>query len=219
VTSGHVVFLDLDGTILDSAPGIVAGLREAYAAAGMHPPDDGVLRSWIGPPVINTLTRELGPRGDDVVKAANRGFRDYFDAIGAYQSEPYAGIPASMESMSAVAALVVVTHKPRSLAEIALSQHGLSDLVTSVHAPPGPTEFIPKEDLFAEAICAACPQTAIAAGDRGSDVHAASAHGIPSIGVTWGYGSAQELRSAGAVALATTPRELCALTAPGSARA
>lgn len=211
----HVVFLDLDGTIIDSSPGIVAGLREAYRAVGIGAPEDAMLLSWIGPPVAVTLERELGGRGDDVVKAANGAFRSYFDGIGMHDSQPYPGIPEALAAVAADGAVIcVVTHKPLRLSEAALEQHDLHGLVHSVHAPPSPAEFVAKEDLFAQAMSATGVATRIAAGDRGTDIQAAQAHGMASVGVTWGFGTADELLSAGAVALASAPAELPALLSP-----
>ncbi|MBM3665694.1 MAG: hypothetical protein FJW92_07870 [Actinobacteria bacterium] len=211
----HVVFLDLDGTIIDSSPGIVAGLREAYRAVGIDAPEDAVLLSWIGQPAAVTLERELGGRGDDVVEAANGAFRTYFDEFGMHESQPYIGISEAMAAVAADGAVIcVVTHKPLRLSEAALEQHDLRGLVHSVHAPPSPAEFMAKEDLFAQAISATDPATRIAAGDRGTDIQAAQAHGMASVGVTWGFGTADELLAAGAVALASAPGELPALVAP-----
>ncbi len=216
MTARHVAFLDLDGTILDSSPGIVRGLRKAFDAVGMPAPDEAVMRSWIGPPVLRTLERELGDRGGPVVEAANRAFRAYFDEIGTYQSAPFAGIPDALAALAADGtAIVVVTHKPGPLAEAALARSGLSRFVVGVHAPVSAAELVPKEDLFARAIRKARPATAIAAGDRAGDVEAAAAHGIRSIGVLWGYGTPAELTGAGAVALAPAPSDLPFLLAPG----
>lgn len=204
-----VAFLDLDGTILDSSPGIVAGLRQAFAAVDVAVPDDEVLRSWIGPPVIRTLERELGPSGEAVVSAANGAFRAYFDEVGAYESEPFMAVPEVMGAMHRSGTrLAVVTHKPARLAEIALAQHSLDGLVYSVHAPPSPQANVPKTELFARAIEATNPACAVAAGDRAGDVEAATAHGIATVGVAWGYGTEEELRVAGAVAVASSPEEL-----------
>lgn len=209
----QVAFLDLDGTILDSAPGIVAGMREAYAAAGLPAPDEATLRSWIGPPVLQTLERELGSRGDDVVRVANEGFRAYFDSVGATQSEVFAGMPEAMVAIAAAGAtIVVVTHKPLPLAERALADHDLRTLVSAVHAPASPNQLVPKEVLFENALRSIDTGTAdvVAVGDRDRDIHAASSHGMGSIGVAWGYGTASELADAGAVAIAE-----CAADLPG----
>lgn len=209
MTRGLLVLLDLDGTIIDSAPGIVAGMRRAFAAVQCDVPADAVLRSWIGPPVLRTLERELGEQGPDVVALANAAFRDYFDTVGAHETEPFAGMPQALRSLdSSGAAVVVVTHKPLPLAELALSAHDLRSLVRSIHAPPSPGTWVPKEDLFAAALTRHPSSSVVAAGDRGSDVEAAAAHRVPSVGVTWGYGTAEELRGAGAVALAAIADDL-----------
>lgn len=209
MTRDLLVLLDLDGTIIDSAPGIVAGMRRAFSEVRCEVPDDHVLQSWIGPPVLTTLERELGAQGPDVVAQANAAFRAYFDAVGAHQTEPFPGMPEVLGSLdSAGAAIVVVTHKPQPLAELALKAHGLRRVVRTVHAPPAPGVWVPKEELFAAALSQHPGSVVVAAGDRGGDVEAAAAHGVPSIGVTWGYGTADELRGAGAVALATQATEL-----------
>ena len=208
----HVVLLDLDGTLIDSAPGILTGIRTAFEAVDVTPPDAAVMRSWIGPPVRETLMRELSAHGEDVVDRANAAFREYFDAVGAYESVPFAGIHDALAAIAASGALMsVVTHKPVALAELALSQHGLDVYVQTLHAPPSPGVAVPKSQLFAQALDATRPATVISAGDRGSDIRAAAECGVAGVGVTWGYGALDELRGAGARAIADAPEELPAL--------
>lgn len=207
----RAAFMDLDGTILDSAPGIVAGMHAAYAAAGIPAPDDVTLRSWIGPPVLRTLERELGSRGDDVVQVADEGFRTYFDSIGATQSEAFDGMrEALMAIVASGTMVVVVTHKPLSLAERALADHDLTTFVSAVHAPPSPARFVPKEVLFEQALNGIDRGTTevVGVGDRDGDMYAASSHGMRSIGVAWGYGTVSELIDAGAVAIAERAADL-----------
>ena len=139
MSARHVVLLDLDGTLIDSAPGILAGIRAAFTAVDVVPPDDAVMRAWIGPPVRETLQRELGDQGADVVERANAAFRTYFDATGAHESVPFAGIHDALASVAQAGALMsVVTHKPLPLARVALAQHGLDVYIEGVHAPPSP---------------------------------------------------------------------------------
>lgn len=207
-----LVLLDLDGTIIDSAPGIVAGMREAFAAAGSEIPTDDVLRSWIGPPVLRTLERELGARGPDVVNRANGAFRQYFDTVGAHETDPFPGMVDALATLSSAGSTIaVVTHKPLPLAEMALAEHALGGFVSATYAPPSPGTWVPKGDLFASALGALPPARAIAAGDRAGDIEAALAHGVPSVGVTWGYGTVEELQDAKAVALAASAEELVAM--------
>jgi phosphoglycolate phosphatase len=212
VNTRHVVLLDLDGTLIDSAPGILAGLRIALAAVGVQPPDDSVMRSWIGPPVRETISRELGAQGDAAVVHANAAFREYFDAVGAHESVVYEGVPAALAAIADSGAVMsVVTHKPASLAEMALEQHGLAAFIETLHAPPSPTDSVPKETLFEAALAATTPDTVISVGDRGTDIRAAGARGIAGIGVTWGYGGVDELVGAGAASIADAPEQLPAL--------
>ncbi len=123
---GHVVLFDLDGTLIDSAPGIITGIAQAYEAVGLDVPDEALVRSWIGPPVRETLTRELGSRGDVVVQDAVAAFRAYFDTIGAHESVVFPGVHEALAQIADVGSvMVIVTHKPAPLAELALAQHGL----------------------------------------------------------------------------------------------
>ena len=205
----HVVLLDLDGTLIDSAPGVLAGIHEAFRAVDVVPPADAVMRAWIGPPVRETLARELGVHGDAAVEHANAAFREYFDTVGAHESAAFAGIHDALAEVSRRGALMsIVTHKPAPLAEIALAQHGLDVFVHSLHAPPSPRVVVPKEQLFAEALDATMPRTVISVGDRGSDIRAAAACGVAGVGVAWGYGDTAELHDAGAVAVIEAPADL-----------
>ena len=220
MSTRHVVLLDLDGTLIDSAPGILAGIRAAFEAVDLAPPDDGLMRAWIGPPVRETLQRELGPHGDAAVEQANAAFRAYFDTTGAYQSVPFEGIHDALAAVAQAGALMsVVTHKPLPLAQLAVAQHGLDAYIDGIHAPPSPQVAVPKEHLFAEALDATRPHTVISVGDRGSDIRAAATHGVGGIGVSWGYGDTAELRDAGALAVLLAPADLPAgVVAPGSGR-
>jgi len=173
------------------------------------------MRSWIGPPVRETLVSELGALGPDAVQHANAVFRAYFDDVGMHESVVFPGIASALDDIAADGAMiVVVTHKPMALAESAICQHGLDAWVQGIYAPPSPTVGVPKADLFAAAIGVTQPRSATAAGDRAGDIHAAAAHGVASVGVAWGYGTTAELRDAGARAIAQDVGDLPALLRP-----
>lgn len=214
MTRRHVVLLDLDGTLIDSAPGIVEGMRIAFAAAGAPEPAEDQMRAWIGPPVRETLSRELAPLGQAAVQQANAAFREYFDTVGAHQSVVFDGVPDALAQITEAGALMsVVTHKPEPLARLALDQHGLIDRIAMLHAPPSPGVAVAKADLFRAALAATRPASVISVGDRGSDILAAAACGIAGVGVAWGYGTGDELDHAGAVCVVTHPRDLPARVA------
>ena len=206
---GHVVLLDLDGTLIDSAPGIVEGMRIAFAAVDAPVPDEALMRSWIGPPVRETLVRELAAQGDDAVERANAAFREYFDSVGAHESVVFEGVPDALAQIAQAGAVMsVVTHKPAALAQLALEQHELGGYIVTLHAPPAPGVAVPKTELFREALGATRPMSVISVGDRGSDIRAAAACGIAGVGVAWGYGSTRELQEAGALRVVGSPSDL-----------
>lgn len=209
MSGGHVVLLDLDGTLIDSAPGIVEGMRVAFAAVNAPVPDEALMRSWIGPPVRETLARELAAHGAAAVERANAAFREYFDSVGAHESVVFEGVPGALAQIAQAGAVMsVVTHKPEGLARLALDQHGLTGHIVTLHAPPSAGVGVPKADLFREALGATCPTSVISVGDRGSDICAAAACGIPGVGVAWGYGSTHELQEAGALRVVGSPSDL-----------
>lgn len=205
----RAAFIDLDGTIVDSAPGIIAGVLEAYAAVGVTPPDEMTVRSWIGPPVLSTFERELGRRGHGVVQRANQAFRTYFDSIGRTQAQLFDGIVDALEAIAgSEMSIVVITQKPLPLAEDALETFGLAPFVEALYAPRASAPQEPKMALFDRALADLRPTSGVGAGDRASDVSAAARFGIATVGVTWGYGTRDELIGAGAVGLAAATTDL-----------
>jgi phosphoglycolate phosphatase len=203
-----VALLDLDGTLIDSAPGIVAGLRQALIAVDAPVPSESVLRTWIGPPVIRTLQTQLGERGSETWSSANAAFREYFDAVGAHETLPFPGILDALPAISDHGfTIVVVTNKPRALATLALEQHGLASHVEAVFAPHDANDTArTKVELMKTALTSMRAGRAVTAGDRASDLHAAAAHRLACVGVTWGYGTAAEL--AGCEAVIHSPEDL-----------
>ena len=107
---------------------------------------------------------------------------------------------------------IVVTSKPAALAEPLLAAVGLRDRFAAVFGPSLSERAEPKSATLARALAEHAPQTLV--GDRSFDVHAAHAHGLRAIGVLWGIGSEDELRNAGADAIARTPADLVPLLGP-----
>lgn len=206
----HAVIFDLDGTLIDSAPGIAVAVARAYEEVGVAPPPADEIRTWIGPPVQRTLERELADHGADVIARAQAAFRRHYDALGAESAVVFAGIPDILGWLRAQGALLAVaTHKPQPLTGETLAATGLATYFTAVHAPPDGSTPVPKPDLVAAAI-ADCgrPSRVVVVGDRAGDIEAAVQHGARGIGVMWGYGSREELQGAGANAVVQTVADL-----------
>ena len=108
----RVVLFDLDGTLTESAPGIVNSVAHALAAVGAPPLTPDVLLRFIGPPLIGSL-REYAGLDDVQVDAALVAYRDYFTRRGMFENSVYDGIPALLQSLvDDGRRLAVTTAKP-----------------------------------------------------------------------------------------------------------
>jgi phosphoglycolate phosphatase len=212
------VLLDLDGTLTDSAPGIIASLRTGFADAGFAVPTDDVLRTFVGPPLGASMAG-VG-LSDAEAALAIAAYRRDFEVHGMFDNSVFPGIPEALaELREAGATLLVATAKPEHYARQIVGHFGLDGYLTGgldgVHGadPEAVGEVQGKEVVVERALAHAVTLGAdagqvVMVGDREHDVHAAAHHGVPTIGVTWGYSVPGELEAAGAAAVATTPAEL-----------
>ncbi|MEU2202547.1 HAD hydrolase-like protein [Isoptericola sp. NPDC019482] len=203
-----LVLLDLDGTLTDSAPGIVAGIRHAYGALGLPVPDDATLRSFVGPPITDTFPEHGVPA--DRVDEAVRAYREVYAAGGMYDNRVFDGVPEVLRALRAAGCtLAVATSKPEVYAKPICDRYGLTDLVDGVFGAPLDEGTSTKATVIAKALATLgrtspvdpADGPAVMVGDREHDVHGAAEHGIPCVGATWGYAAPGELTEAGAVAL------------------
>jgi phosphoglycolate phosphatase len=121
----HVLF-DLDGTLTDSAPGIVGTLRHALAAEGVEVPAEEVLLQAIGPPFEHGLP-DIGVPAD-LVHAVIFRYRERYEDVGLFENRLYDGIVELLEALAAVGiVLAVATAKPEPTARRIADHFGLSD--------------------------------------------------------------------------------------------
>ncbi|WP_369373834.1 HAD hydrolase-like protein [Promicromonospora sp. Populi] len=220
------VLLDLDGTLTDSAPGIIASLRAGFTNTGFEVPSDEVLRTFVGPPLGASMTG-VGLSDADAATVIT-AYRQDFEVHGMFDNSVFPGIPAALADLrEAGVTLLVATAKPEHYARRIVEHFGLdaylADGLDGVHgaAPESFMEVQGKEVVVERAVAHAVALGAVVGaaagagggqvvmvGDREHDVHAAAHHGVPTVGVTWGYAEPGELAAAGAAAIATTPDEL-----------
>ena len=214
--SGHdVVLLDLDGTLTDSAPGIVNCIRYALDDMGNPHPDDEVLRTFLGPPLADTCGRHFAMTDEQIAYAIAK-YRERYHDVGLFENTVYDGVTEALQSLRAAGlTLAVATSKPtysatRILEHFGLDTHfafiGGSDLAGVRHDKAAVIAHT-LEELSARSRLPSGARV-VMVGDREHDVHGARAHGIGTIGVLWGYGTAEELLGAGALTLVGTPAEL-----------
>lgn len=203
------VLLDLDGTISDSAAGIFSAYRHAVARVGHPWPDDRRLDWIIGPPLRETLGEWLGDAA--LTSQALQHYRTYYADGALYENVLYPGISEAIAAIaSAGFRLFVATCKLTRFAELIVTKSGLAEYFDGIYgsSPDGRVEH------KADVIAACLNQEAIGighcimVGDRKDDVTGAAANGLGCIGVTWGYGGADELRMAKARMICESPDAL-----------
>lgn len=208
--SRPVLLFDMDGTLVDSEDGIVACVQYALGASGRPVPSAQTVRPWIGPPLKDTFDR-LFPDEPEAAARAVALYKQHYDAEGWRQCRPYPGIAEVLAQLQAAGhRMAVVTSKTERFAERIVAAQGWSERFASVVGTSDDGRRRYKADLVAEALrrLDCDPAQALMIGDRRMDVEGAQAHGLPCIGVLWGFGDAAELRQAGACRLVSAPSEL-----------
>jgi len=212
-TGGRLVLFDLDGTLTDSALGIVNCVRYALDDMGIPHPDDATMRTFLGPPLAVTFAEHFGMTRAQIDHAVAK-YRERYHDVGLFENDVYDGIPSLLDRLDGVATMAVATSKPtysatRILEHFELASHfafiGGSDLDGIRHDKAAVIAHTLAE---LEALGVATGSDVVMVGDREHDVHGARAHGIDTIGVLWGYGDTAELLDAGAIRLAQSPADL-----------
>ncbi len=189
------VFLDLDGTIVDSVPGISFSLHEAFAAVGKLLPVDDV-RAFIGPS-IRTILRNLDSELlDSEVDVMERCYRQSYDHVGCLQSVLYPGVEETLrELVKRDLRLFIVTNKPKVATGNVLGKFGLTELFTEVVSRDSRTPvYGAKSEMLRELLDRhdVDPVRARMIGDTAEDWMAARAARLPFIHAAYGYGELHE---------------------------
>jgi phosphoglycolate phosphatase len=204
------VLLDLDGTIWDSLPGIVRSLAHALEAVGLPVPDETVLASNVGPP-LDVMLAIQGVPADRLVEART-AYRDRYQRLGEFECEVY---PCAAELLDDLRAhrvrLATATSKGVEPTRRMLDHFDLTRRFDVIAAATMDATAHHKIDVVAAALADLSPydpaRTALV-GDRSFDVDAGREMGITTVGVTWGYGSLDELRAHGPDHVADTFADL-----------
>jgi phosphoglycolate phosphatase len=205
----RLVLFDLDGTLVDSTPGIWASIRFAAAELALPPPTPGQLRAMVGPPLEDGFAGAFGLLPDDVARAV-AAYREHYTAGAMLDAAVYPGIPELLAGLRADGGtLVVATSKPEPFAIRVLEHTGLLAEFASVHGATLDGAVRHKDQVVGAAL-AAHPdgERPVLVGDRSHDVLGARAHGLPCIGAGWGPAPPGELAAAGAAAVVATPAEV-----------
>ena len=205
------VLFDLDGTLTQSEEGIWNCARYAAEKMNLPAPDEATLRKFIGPPLEYSFRTYMGLT-EEQAEEAKRFYRERYTTVGMYENRVYPGVRVMMRTLwKAGAKLGIVTGKPAYPTGKILEYFGLDKFLSAVVcATDGHAE---KEHLIRKAL----PEDAGEAwmvGDRCFDMEGGVKAGVHTLGVTYGYGSEEELRDSGAERIARTPREIIGILCP-----
>lgn len=207
------ILFDLDGTIMDSGPGIMKSVQYALDHFNRPNEPEETLRKFVGPSLMDSFTHLYGMSEEDATRAVEL-YREVYPTKGIFDATPYEGIEEVFRTLQAEGRkLVLVTSKPHVFAERILEHFGFAPYFCYQTGPELNDHDSRKARLIRKAIDALQfnPAECVMIGDRMFDIDGAVEVGIDSIGVTYGFGSRTELQDAGATYIAASPKEILSI--------
>lgn len=205
------ILFDLDGTLTDPAVGITGGVAHALDYFGNKYDSRKQLEEFIGPPLREHFMEFCGvdrEKGEEYVAK----YREYYATVGIYENKVYNGIEDMLKALKGAGKkIVLATSKPEKFASIILEHFGLMQYFDFVAGALMSNSRTKKDEVIAyalESIGEYDKNSVIMVGDRMHDVEGAAKFGIDTIGVTFGYGSHEELSNSGAKIIVDTVEEL-----------
>lgn len=195
------VLFDLDGTILDSAPGIVDALTATFTHLGVPVPTRDEFMAYIGPPLLDSLQERAG-LSEEKAREALSIYRTDFRRNGAFDSAIFPGVMGLLESLrDAGVPLAIATSKPEDQARAILDHFELTAYFEVIAGASEDDARTSKAHVVGHALAeltksGADTSQSVLIGDRIYDVEGAAAHDVPTIIVEWGYGSPAEATGA-----------------------
>lgn len=215
--TNDAILFDLDGTLTDSKPGITRSLQYALSELGYTPPDADELSWYIGSPITETFSVLLKTSDQKLLAQAISLYCDRFSTIGLFENFLYPQIPQTLKTLRAYGyQTFVATSKPYVYTIRIIEHFGLSSLFDGVYGSELDGTRTVKGDLIEHILLTEnlSPSTVVMIGDRKYDMIGAKQHQVTAIGVTYGYGTEEELKTHGADWIAHSPEDIPKLTIP-----
>ncbi len=205
------ILFDLDGTLTDSAEGIINSVKYAFAKMGIQQPDNNTLQKFIGPP-LSASFKEYCNFDSTQIEQAIAYYREYFSVKGIFENRVYNGIPSVLESLKHKnKTLIVATSKPEVYAKRILLHFDIARYFDIIAGSTLTEERNTKAKVLEYAFTQGNitdKNKAVLIGDRKHDVIGAHDIGIKCIGVLYGYGTSDELTEYGADYILETVKDI-----------
>lgn len=205
------ILFDLDGTLTDAQLGITRCIQHALAELGHTPPVAEALHWCIGPPLHHSFARLLQTSDNTVIQQALAAYRQRYTTSGLFENVLYPQIPETLKTLrEAGYRTFVATSKPQLYAIAIIKHFHLSPLFERVYGSEFDGTHSEKGDLIRHILQTEnlAPEATIMVGDREHDMIGAKLNQVAAIGVTYGYGTLQELHAHGADWIANAPAEI-----------
>ena len=211
MSAPETVLFDLDGTLTDPFIGITRSMRHAIEHVGYQAPAAEDLARWIGPPLRLTFRAVLESEEEELIERAVAAYRQRYFDVGYLENTLYPGVADLLSTLRRRdLRLYIVTSKVEPLARMIMEHFALDGEFAGIHGTEMGGRLDDKSDLMREMMAGEGidNESAVMIGDTRFDMIAARTCGVRSIGVTYGYGSPEELLTHGAAALCDTPMEI-----------
>ena len=207
----NYIFMDLDGTITNSAEGILNCFEYALNHFGIEVENRADLEQFIGPPLKRSFMEGFGFDEDKANEAVTK-YRERFKSIGMYENEVYEGMEQALQCLKeAGKELIVATSKPEHLAKKILAHFKLDGYLDDICGSCDDSNRNEKDEVIQYALekhNITDLEDVLMVGDRKFDVIGAAKCGLKCMGVLYGFGDREELESAGAAYIAETVEDM-----------
>ncbi len=205
------VLFDLDGTLTDSQEGILNSIEYMLGFYGIKVEDRSELRPWLGPPLKEMLMKCYDFPESRALEGVEK-YREYFNEKGLFENQVYPGIVPLLKRLTQKGhRLYLATSKPEIASRRIMEHFDLGKYFTFIGGASQDDSRVRKGDVI-RYVLETCGisnlSETVMVGDREHDVIGAKENGLETIGVLFGYGSREELVSAGAEYIARSTEDI-----------
>lgn len=203
------IIFDLDGTLLDTSPGIIECVKYAAKKLGFSELPQAELRSFVGPPLRDSFRRCYGCSKEEAENLTVT-YRAYYREKALLNAEPYEGIFEVCERIkNAGIQIAVATAKPQQFAELVLQHFGFDRFVSILHGADL-EGTLQKPDLISACVKDAevLPEQCLMIGDTEHDAKGAQLAAVPFLAVSYGFGDLKRMKEYPSIGTAVTPMDI-----------
>jgi len=189
------IFLDLDGTLIDSSKGLIGSFEYMFNTLGKPIPAKEDLQLYLGP-VLKWSLEHLYHMELDLIPKACDIYHERYDSIGVYEYDVFEGVPEMLRELKDTGAdIYIATAKGKHSARAEMEKEGLDELFAGMYGAIHERNITRKEQILGVALeeREIDATKAVMVGDRGSDILAGKLHHMTTVAALYGFGSEEEL--------------------------